>query len=414
MTTPHLDSVGPQIGRAYLGTLGSHKVSFAEKILHADMDAFFVEVERRRQPLLRGRPVVVGGAGRRGVVAAASYEARAYGIHSAMPMTRARSACPHLVIVPPDHDHYSDVSAEVFAIFSSFTPQVEGLSLDEAFLDISGLRRHYSDPAEVGRTLRKKIRHELDLPVSVGIAASKLVAKLASEAAKPDGLRHVPASETLSFLHPLPVRAISGVGEATHAALEAMGVTTVGELAEIDPELLGRRLGRAAGTHLAALARGQDERAVVSDRQTKSVSVSETYEFDLRTPAQIDTELLRLCDRLGARLRRADLGGHTIAVTVRYSNFETVVRQTTRRSVVTSSHDLFAAARELRSQFDWSRPVRLLGIAVRALSEAGDSGQMKTDSDPRWEVVSRAITNVRERFGEDSVGPARVVMRKDI
>jgi DNA polymerase-4 len=389
------------------------KVSFAEKILHADMDAFFVEVERRRQPALRGQPVVVGGGGRRGVVAAASYEARAFGIHSAMPMSRARSACPHLVIVPPDHAHYSDVSAEVFAIFSSFTPAVEGLSLDEAFLDISGLRRHYSGPNEVGTALREKIRHELDLPVSVGIAVNKLVAKVASEAAKPDGLRLVPATETLSFLHPLGVRAISGVGEATHAALEALGVTTVGELAEIAPELLERRLGRAAGRHLAALAQGQDERAVVSDRQTKSVSVSETYDFDLRTPAEIDTELLRLCDRLGARLLRADLGGHTVSVTVRYSNFETIVRQTTGRKVVATSRELFAAARELRPQFDWSRPVRLLGIGVRGLSEAGDSGQISTDSDPRWEVVSGAIANVRERFGEDSLGPARVVIRKE-
>jgi DNA polymerase-4 len=216
----------------------------------------------------------------------------------------------------------------------------------------------------------------------------------------------------LSFLHPLPVRAISGVGEATHAALEALGVATVAELAEIDPDLLQRRLGRAAGRQLAALARGQDERAVVADRQTKSVSVSETYEFDLRTPAQIDTELLRLCDRLGARLRRTGLGGHTVAVTVRYSNFETVVRQTTRPTMVASSHGLFAAARELRPQFDWSRPVRLLGVAVRALSEAGDSGQMSTDSDPRWDAVSGTIANVRERFGEDSVGPARVVIRK--
>ena len=387
-------------------------VSFAEKILHADMDAFFVEVERRRRPDLRGLPVVVGGAGRRGVVAAASYEARVFGIHSAMPMTRARSACPHLVIVPPDHAHYADVSADVFEIFSSFTPVVEGLSLDEAYLDISGLRLHYTAPDEVGAALREKIRQELDLPVSVGIAANKLVAKLASEAAKPDGLRHVPASQTLSFLHPLPVRSISGVGEATHAALEALGVATVGELAEIDPDLLQRRLGRGAGRQLAALAHGQDEREVVSDRQTKSVSVSETYEFDLRTPAQIDTELLRLCDRLGARLRRAGLGGHTVAVTVRYSNFETVVRQTTRPTMVASSHGLFAAARELRPQFDWSRPVRLLGVAVRALSQAGDSGQMSTDSDPRWDVVRGTIANVRERFGEDSVGPARVVIRK--
>ena len=388
-------------------------MSFAEKILHADMDAFFVEVERKRQPSLRGRPVVVGGGGRRGVVAAASYEARAFGIQSAMPMSRARSACPDLLIVPPDHAHYSDVSADVFAIFSSFTPVVEGLSLDEAFLDISGLRRHYPDPVEVGKALRKTIRQELDLPVSVGIAANKLLAKLASEAAKPDGLRHVPATESLTFLHPLPVRAISGVGEATHAALEALGVTTVGDLAEIDPELLVRRLGRGAGTQLAALAQGHDQRPVLSDRHLKSMSVSETYEFDLRNQAQIDTELLRLCDRLGSRLRRAELGGNTVSVTVRYSNFETVVRQTTRTAQATSSHDLFIATRELRSHFDWTRPVRLLGIGVKGLSESRDSGQLKTDSDPRWEVVSGAIANVRERFGEESVGPARVVIRKD-
>ncbi|MGH8958269.1 MAG: DNA polymerase IV [Acidimicrobiia bacterium] len=388
-------------------------MSFAEKILHADMDAFFVEVERRRQPSLRGRPVVVGGAGRRGVVAAASYEARVFGIHSAMPMSRARSACPDLVIVPPDHAHYSDVSAEVFAIFSSFTPEVEGLSVDEAFLDISGLRRHYSGPAEVGKALRDLICQQLALPVSVGIAGSKLVAKLASEAAKPDGLRLVPVPETLTFLHPLPVRAISGVGEATHAALEALGVATVGDLAEINPELLARRLGQAAGMQLTALARGHDDRPVVSDRQTKSMSVSETYEYDLRSPAQIDTELLRLCDRLGSRLRRANFSGHTVSLTVRYSNFETVVRQNTPSTAVSSAHDLFAAARDLRSQFDWSRPVRLLGVGLARLEGARDFGQMRTDVDPRWDEISGAIANVRERFGADSVGPARLVIRED-
>ena len=389
-------------------------MSFAEKVLHADMDAFFVEVERRRNPSLRGRPVVVGGGGRRGVVAAASYESREFGIHSAMPMARARTACPDLVIVPPDHAHYAEVSSEVFAIFSSFTPEVEGLSLDEAFLDIAGLRRHYAGPMQVGKALRDAIRRQLDLPVSVGIASSKLVAKLASEAAKPDGLLVVPAVETLTFLHPLPVRAISGVGEATHAALEALGVTTVGELGEIDPELLARRLGRAAGMHLAALARGQDDRPVVSDRQTKSMSVSETYEFDLQSPEQTDTELLRLCDRLGARLSRANLGGYTVAVTVRYPNFETVVRQTTTTIPVVSAHDLFVAARGLRPHFDWTRPVRLLGVAVSRLEEGLDSLQMRTDSDPRWHDVSEAIATLRERFGDDSVVPARVVARRDV
>jgi DNA polymerase-4 len=266
----------------------------------------------------------------------------------------------------------------------------------------------------VGNALRDAIRRQLDLPVSVGIASNKLVAKLASEAAKPDGLLVVPAAETLSFLHPLPVRAISGVGEATHAALEALGVTTVGELGEIDPELLARRLGRAAGMHLAALARGQDDRPVVSDRQTKSMSVSETYEFDLQSPEQTDTELLRLCDRLGARLSRANLGGYTVAVTVRYPNFETVVRQTTKTIPGVSAHDLFVAARGLRPHFDWTRPVRLLGVAVSRFEEGLDSHQMRTDSDPRWHDVSEAIATLRERFGDDSVVPARVVARKDV
>lgn len=389
-------------------------MSFAENVLHADMDAFFVEVERRRNPSLRARPVVVGGGGRRGVVAAASYEARKFGIHSAMPMARARSACPDLMIVPPDHAHYAEVSSEVFAIFSRFTPEIEGLSLDEAFLDIAGLRRHFPGPMQIGEAIRDAVRRQLDLPVSVGIARSKLVAKLASEAAKPDGLVLVPAAETLAFLHPLPVRAISGVGEATHAALEALGVTTVGELADIEPELLARRLGRAAGAHFAALARGQDDRPVVSDRQSKSMSVSETYEYDLAGPEQIGTELLRLCDRLGARLSRAQLGGYTVAVTVRYPNFETVVRQTSTTTPVVSAHDLFRAAQLLRSQFDWTRPVRLLGVTISRFKERLDSQQMRTDSDPRWQDVSEAIAALRERFGDDSVVPARVVARKDV
>ncbi|MGH9891131.1 MAG: Y-family DNA polymerase, partial [bacterium] len=335
-------------------------------------------------------------------------------IHSAIPMARAKSACPDLVIVPPDHAHYSDVSSAVFAIFSSFTPEVEGLSLDEAYLDISGLRRHYPGPADVGEALRATIRQQLNLPVSVGVGANKLVAKLASEAAKPDGLRHVAVAETLKFLHPLPVRAISGVGEATVAALEGLGVTTVGDLAQLGPELLVRRLGKSAGLHLAALARGHDDRPIVSTRGMKSMSVSETYEYDLHSPEQIDTELLRLCDRLGSRLRLANMGGRTVSVTVRYSNFETVVRQTTRATTATSAHDLFASARLLRQQFDGTRPVRLLGVALSRLDEALDSRQTTTDSDPRWDDVSGAIASVRQRFGDDSVGPARVVIGEDV
>ena len=223
-------------------------LGFDENILHADMDAFFVEVERQRDPTLAGLPVVVGGGGRRGVVAAASYEARLYGIRSAMPMASARAAYPGLIVVPPDHRRYAEVSAEVFSIFRGFTPLVEGLSLDEAFLDISGLRRHYERPEQVGSGLREAVRRRLDLPVSVGIGINKVIAKLASETAKPDGIFHVRRDETLNFLHPLPVRAVSGVGEATYAALEGLGVETMGDLAAIPVATLVRRLGSVAGT----------------------------------------------------------------------------------------------------------------------------------------------------------------------
>jgi DNA polymerase-4 len=222
------------------------------------MDAFFVEVERLRRPELRGIPVAVGGDGPRGVVASASYEARRFGVRSAMPTGAARRACPQLVVVPADHRRYQEASEQVFAIFHRFTPLVEGVSLDEAFLDVSGLRLHYPHPVEVGEELRAVIRRELRLPASVGVAANKLLAKLASEEAKPDGLFHVPAARQLEFLHRLPVRRLWGVGEATQAALERLGVETVGDLAEVPLPALTRAVGEAVGRHLSELAQEID------------------------------------------------------------------------------------------------------------------------------------------------------------
>ena len=382
---------------------------FEENIIHADMDAFFVEVERQRDPSLRGKPVVVGGAGRRGVVAAASYEARPYGIRSAMPMSTARAAYSGLVVVPPDHARYTEVSREVFSIFRAFTPLVEGLSLDEAFLDIAGHRHHYPDPEAVGRALWKSVRDELELPVSVGIGVNKVIAKLASEAAKPDGLQLVPRHETLEFLHPLPVRAVSGVGEATHAALEGLGVATMGDLATIPLDTLVRRLGAVAGNRLHNLGRGIDDRAVEPNAETKSVSVSETYEYDLETPEQVDTELLRLCDRLGSRLHVAGLVAETVSMTVRYADFETVTRQHRQSRPVTGAHDLWLATRFLRGRFEWIRPVRLLGLAAGRVLGSESPTQLSTDFDPRWENLTGAVEEVRQRFGGESVGPARVV-----
>ena len=351
--------------------------------------------------------MVVGGAGRRGVVAAASYEARRYGIGSAMPMGQARAACPHLVIVSPDHAFYGEVSAQVFEIFRSFTPRVEGLSLDEAYLDIGGLWRHYDSPVAVGKTLRETMRRVLALPVSVGIATNKMLAKLASEAAKPDGLRHVHGEDSIAFLHPLWVRAIPGIGEATHAALEGLGVATMGELAEIPVATLIRRLGVAAGRQLADLAQGKDPRPVEAEHPTKSISVSETYEYDLTTPEQVDTELLRLCERLGSRLH---LGPHgtTVTLTVRFADFETQSRQERQPEVMRGAHDLWGATATLRSRFDWSRPVRLLGIGVSQMQAVGTPTQLSTGSDPRWTDLTEAVADVRDRFGSAAVGPARL------
>jgi DNA polymerase-4 len=344
-------------------------MTFTESILHVDMDAFFVEVERLRRPELIGIPVVVGGGAARGVVASASYEARRYGIRSAMPTAAARRRYPALTVVPPDHREYERVSELVFAIFRSVTPRVEGLSLDEAFLDVSGLTRHFPGPVEIGHEVRRRIRSELGLPASVGVAAVKFIAKLASNAAKPDGLLHIPATTALEFLHGLPIRSLWGVGEATQATLAGMGVETVGDLARLPAGVLERRLGGAVGGHLAALARGEDPRQVEPDHEAKSVSVSETYERDLDHAGEIETELRRLCERLAGRMRRAGLAAHTVALTVRSTDFVTITRNLSLSAPVNTGRDLWRAVRTLADRVTWDKPVRLLGVGGSGLIE---------------------------------------------
>jgi DNA polymerase-4 len=384
------------------------EAEFTEPIIHVDMDAFFVEVERRRRPQLQGRPVVVGGGGNRGVVASASYEARAFGIRSAMPMAHARRACPDLTVVAPDHAEYQRTSEQVFAVFRSFTPLVEGLSLDEAFLDVSGLRRTVTSPIEVGEAIRLQLRSDLGLPASVGIAATKFVAKLASEAAKPDGLRHVPAAATLRFIQPLPVRSLWGVGEATYALLEELGVETVGDLASLQPRVLERRLGRSLSSHLQALAIGDDPRPVEPELGAKSVSVSETYQQDLTSSAEVETEFLRLCDRLAYRLRRSGLAGRTISIRVRYSDFTTISRSETLRHHTDSAHQLREATARLSDRVDWSRPVRLLGLEVSHLTGADEPRQLMAGDHGKWEELAGAVDRIRDRFGSGSIRPARL------
>ncbi len=382
---------------------------FAEPILHVDMDAFFVEVERLSDTTLIGVPVVVGGLGNRGVVAAASYEARRYGVHSAMPVGMARRLCPRARFLPPDQRRYREVSEGVFDVFRSFTPLVEGLSVDEAFLDVAGLRLHYPSSSEVGQSIRATLRDGLGLPASVGVATNKFLAKLASEGAKPDGLLRIDAGSELEFLHPLPVRRLWGVGEATLAALDGLGVATIGELASIPLDSLERRLGASLGRHLHLLAEGRDDRTVNPDGETKSISVEETFERDVSDIDYIETELLRQTERVGSRLRRAGLAGRTVTLKVRYPDFTTLTRSQSLDSAIDVSHDLFGVVQELVGRVDLGRPVRLLGVGVSSLEPAGAPHQLGLDRPAIWDDVSTAVDAIRSRFGEEAVSPARLV-----
>ncbi len=383
--------------------------AFLEPILHVDMDAFFVEVERRRRPELVGVPVIVGGLGNRGVVAAASYEARRFGVRSAMPMVRARRLCPRAEFIPPDHRQYRDASVEVFRVFRSFTPLVEGLSLDEAFLDVAGLRLHYRDGSAVGRQIRSTLRQQLGLPASVGVATNKFLAKLASEAAKPDGIVVVPAGEELRFLHPIRVRKMWGVGEASYASLEGLGIQTIGDLAGTPLEVLERRLGSALSHHLHRLANGEDLREVEPDSAAKSISVEQTFEQDLTGSDQIEAELVRQTDRLGVRLRRAGVAAGTVTLKVRYRDFTTFTRSQATHSPIDVTHDLLAVVRQLAARADLNQPVRLLGVGASSLELAAAPRQLGFERPAAWDEVAKAVDAVRSRFGDEAVTPARLV-----
>ncbi len=382
---------------------------FAEPIAHVDMDAFFVEVERLRRPELVGRPVVVGGTGPRGVVASASYEARRRGVSSAMPMVHATRLCPGAVVVPPDHTEYRRASREVFAVLESFTPHVEPLSVDEAFLDISGLRLHYDDPASVGEAIRSEIANTTGLPSSVGIATSKFIAKLASREAKPAGLKVVPSGTETAFLHPMPVRALWGVGEATYARLEELGIVTVEDLAAFPRDALERRLGSSLGVHLADLANAHDPRSVTGAGSAQSISVEATYDTDLTDPDEVDRALLRHADRLARRLRTAGYAARTIQLKLRRSDFSTVTRRQTLAAPIDNAHALLDVARELLTRAGGTQaPIRLLGLGGDGLVPSGDPRQLDLVED-RWDDVEQAVDDVRTRFGGDAVERARLV-----
>jgi DNA polymerase-4 len=391
-------------------------------ILHVDMDAFFVSVELLDQPELRGKPVIVGGTGERGVVAAASYEARAYGVHSAMPSVRARRLCPHALFLRGRYDRYEEVSRAVFAIFRDHTPLVEGISLDEAFLDVRGATRLFGDGAAIGGEIRRRIGDELGLTCSVGVAPRKLTAKLASEAAKPkasttgpvfgSGIRVVTEDEELEFLHAHPIRALWGVGPATQKRLERLAVQTVGDLAALPEGAVITALGNALGHHLYALAWARDERPVVPDLKPKSVGHEETFAKDHHALATLEPELVRMSDSVGARLRKAGLQGRTVQLKVRFHDFNTITRSETVATAVDEGPVIARVARRLLEGVDVSAGVRLLGVSVNQLEDAGVR-QLSLDDVTRsgWDAASSAIDSIRERFGDSSIVPAAMTGR---
>lgn len=377
---------------------------WTEPILHVDMDSFFVEVERLSDPALRGVPVAVGGTGPRGVVASASYEARKFGVHSAQPTAMALKLCPDLVMVTPSHGKYGEVSLQVFAVFREFTPLVEGLSVDEAFLDVGGLRRHHRSSVAVAEVIRKEIRERVGLPCSVGVAANKLIAKLASQAAKPDGVRHVPSDAETEFMAGLPATALPGVGPATAAALQRLGVETVADLAGTPETALAASVGPTLGRQLVDLATGVDHRKVEPDQEVKSVSVEETYDNDLvGTPALLNAVSVH-AQRLSHRLRRAGLRGRTVTLKVRYSDFETITRSRTLAEPTNSARALSSEARELMSEAAPTRPVRLVGLGASSLEKADAPRQIGLDEE-RWDRVEDAVFEVVQKFGAAAIRP---------
>jgi DNA polymerase-4 len=381
-------------------------------VLHVDMDAFFASVEVRRHPELAGTPVIVGGAGNRGVVTSATYEARRYGVHAAMPTARALRLCPTATVLPGDLALYAEVSRSVMALFRSITPLVEPLSLDEAFLDVSGAGRRLGDPAEIGEYIRARVYDEQGITCSVGVAATKFVAKLGSTAAKPDGMVVVRPEETIDFLHPLPVGALWGVGPKTEETLLRQGLRTVGDLAHVPSRTLERAVGPAAGAHLHALAWGRDPRRVVPDEPERSTGAEETFGTDVDDPVVIHRELLRLAERTAGRLRSAGHLARTVTIKVRFADFATITRSRTLDTPTDVGQELYDTARALFDALGLDRArIRLVGVRAERLVDAGSVArqlQLGAREHGRRDAELAADRAAR-RFGAGAVRPATLL-----
>lgn len=415
------------------------------QVLHVDMDAFYASVESRDDPSLAGRPLIVGGTGNRGVVASCSYEARCFGVRSAMPVARARRLCPCAVVVGGRYDRYAEVSASLHAIFEHYTPRVEGISLDEAFLDVTGSLRLFGPGTQIAAEIRRRVVDELRLACSVGVAPSKFLAKLASQAGKPRtsqdprrpgplpgaGIVEVLPGQELRFLHPMPVESLWGVGPATLARLARLGVVTVGDLASVPLDALERGVGRAHGRHLHELSHARDDRPVVADRTAKSIGHEETYPYDRFERCELETEVVRIADSVASRLRGHGMAGRTVTVKVRYGDFRTITRSRTVPRPTDSGPVLAKVAGAILAGVDLSSGVRLFGITasnlvaddagrpgggpieqLQLLLEDGVTGMASTtdaNTEQAWSAAGTALSDVRTRFGEAAVGPAALL-----
>ncbi len=379
-------------------------------ILHADLDAFYASVEQRDDPGLRGKPVVVGG----GVVLAASYEARAFGVRSAMGGRERERRCPQAIVVPGRWDAYVAASKAVFAIFARTAVTVERISIDEAFLDVSGLDRILGSPEEIAARLRREVREEVGLPISVGVAATKSVAKVASNAAKPDGLRVVPAGSEPAFLGPLPVEALWGVGAVTGAKLRAAGIQTIGALSAVELPVLMELVGVAAGRHLHAVANARDPRPVRSGRRRRSFGAQSALGRRTVTDAQLDERLLGLVDRVTRRMRTSGRVGRTVTLRLRFGDYTRATRSHTlprptaaTEPILSTLRTLLADARPLIAE----KGITLVGVTLSGVEADGGAGQLELPLDGRGPALDAVLDSVRERYGTDTIKRAALLHR---
>lgn len=382
-------------------------------ILHVDLDAFFASVELLDRPDLVDQPVVVAGKSLRSVVTAANYPARKYGVRSAMPLGQAMRLCPRAVVLEPHFEKYRFYSNKVMRIFDEMTPLVERLGIDEAFLDVSGARSLVGPPAAVGELIRRRVYDETRLTCSVGAAATKFVAKLASGRAKPDGLLVVPESETLAFLHPLPVSALWGVGGVTEEALTKRGLRTIGDIANTPLEALQRAVGDAAALKFHDLSNGRDPRPVTAGAEEKSVGHEVTFETDVTDADLLRRELLRLSVQVAARLRDAGVTGNTVVLKLRYADFTTITRSRKLPEPTDLGRRIYEEVRTSYEALGAHRSVRLIGVRVEQLMEGGGDRVGLWDTDEGWREAERAIDGVSEKFGRGVVGPASLLRKRE-